>query len=133
MNNKEGARRAITELVSRYQSVAMNREEYRKYNEEMTKLRFINPLFNALGWDIENRNRLDEVTFEDKISRGRVDYLFKINGVQKFVLEAKSLKSNIDNPVYVKQAVDYAYNKRCRWAVLTDFETVKIYNASIKT
>jgi type I restriction-modification system DNA methylase subunit len=35
----------------------------------------------------------------------------------------------LDNQKFFEQAVNYAYYKRCPWAVLTNFETVKILNA----
>ncbi|MBE0519412.1 N-6 DNA methylase [Candidatus Bathyarchaeota archaeon] len=92
----------------------------------MTKKDFILPLFRALGWNIEDST---EVTAEEKISKKRVDYGFRINGIPKFFLEAKSLKVDLDKPKFFEQAVNYAWHKGCTWAVLTDFEAVKILNA----
>ncbi len=128
----EKAKNEIRILVEKYQKVA---EEKRvtKYNEEMTKAEFIEPLFEALGWDIRNRNHKDEVTREEQISKDRVDYSFRINGIPKFFLEAKPLRANLDDPKYVEQAIHYAWNKGCTWAVLTDFEAVKIFNAEWRT
>jgi hypothetical protein len=68
-----------------------------------------------------------------KISKKRVDYSFRINGIPKFFLEAKSLKEDLDGfrvvngkkVTYVEQAINYAWHKGCTWAVLTDFESVK--------
>jgi type I restriction-modification system DNA methylase subunit len=87
-------------------------------------------LFRALGWNIEDSN---DVTGEEKISKGWVDYGFRINGVPKFFLEAKALGENLDNQKFFEQAVNYAYYKRCPWAVLTNFETLKILNAEWET
>ena len=104
----------------------------RKYNEESTKKDFILPLFEALGWNTSNRGRRnDSVSAEEQISKGRVDYSFRINGIPKFFLEAKSLKEeNIqDYEKYVTQAIDYSWMKNCSWAVLTNFETVAVFNA----
>lgn len=131
--DRDSAKSQIANLVEKYNEVAKDKDGYNRYNEEMTKLRFINPLFQILGWDIENKNRKDEVTFEDRVSKGRVDYGFRINGIPKFFLEAKALKVNIDSPEYARQAIDYAWNKGCTWAVLTDFETIKIFNAEWRT
>lgn len=131
--DKNDAKAQISSLIERYKEVAANREKYKTTNEETTKNRFIEPLFVALGWDIENKNQRDEVTFEYGISKGRVDYGFKLDGVFRFLLEAKALKENLERVDFIKQAIDYAYNKKCTWAVLTDFESVRIYNATIKT
>ena len=127
--NKETAKREIKELVEKYNRVV---EENRvaKYNEEMTKKDFILPLFRALGWNVENSS---EVTAEETISKKRVDYGFRINGIPKFFLEAKPLKADLNNPQFAEQAINYAWHKDCTWAVLTDFENIKVFNAEWKT
>src|SRR5208283_3323931 len=101
-----------------------------KYNEEMTKKDFILPLFEALGWKTADSR---EVTAEEKISKKRVDYGFRINGIPKFFLEAKSFKEDLDDRKYIEQAISYSWHKGCTWAILTNFESVKIFNAEVKT
>jgi len=126
--DKEKAKREIENLVKKYSRV-IEENRVKKYNEEMTKKDFILPLFRALGWNVEDSS---EVTAEEKISKKRVDYGFRIDGIPKFFLEAKSLKVDLDNPKFFEQAVSYAWHKGCTWAVLTDFEAVKILNAEWK-
>ena len=119
------------ELIDKYDQMKKS-GEIKRYNEESTKKDFILPLFEALGWNTSNRRkRNDSVSAEEQISRGRVDYGFRINGIPRFFLEAKSLKEeNIqDNEKYVTQAIDYSWMKNCSWAVLTNFETVAVFNA----
>jgi len=126
--DKDKARSEIEKLVIKYnKTVEENR--VKDYNEEMTKKDFIRPLFHALGWDtLDSR----EVSAEEKVSKGRVDYSFRINGIPKFFLEAKPLKANLDNEKYFEQAISYAWHKGCTWAVLTDFEEIKVLNAEVK-
>ena len=126
--DKEKAKREIENLVKKYSRV-IEENRVKKYNEEMTKKDFILPLFRALGWNVEDSS---EVTAEEKISKKRVDYGFRIDGIPKFFLEAKSLKVDLDDPKFFEQAVSYAWHKGCTWAVLTDFEAVKILNAEWK-
>jgi len=126
--DKKIAKEEIGRLVEKHNKV-LKENRVSKYNEEMTKKDFILPLFRALGWDVEDSS---EVTAEEKISKKRVDYGFRINGIPKFFLEAKSLKADLDNPQFFEQAVNYAWHKGCTWAVLTDFEAVKILNAEWK-
>ena len=121
----------IRELVKNYRE---KKESYgfKGYKEEATKNNFITPLFRALGWNTENRpNRNDSVSYEENISGKRSDYGFSINGITKFYLEAKSLKEEeiLFGTDYDKQAVNYAWLKTCSWAVLTNFETLTVYNA----
>ena len=125
----------ISELVTKYDQIKKS-GEIKRYNEERTKTDFIQPLFEALGWNLQNRvNRNDSVSPEEKISKGRVDYVFRINGIPKFFLEAKSLKEEDiqSNGKYITQAIDYAWMKSCSWAILTNFETIAVYNADWKS
>ncbi len=124
----------IIELISKYEQIKKS-GEIKKYNEESTKKDFIIPLFEALGWNVYNRGRRnDSISAEETISKKRVDYGFRINGIPKFFLEAKPLKEeNIEkNSDYVTQAIDYAWMKSCSWAILTNFETIAVYNADLK-
>jgi len=127
--DRESAKKEILGLVEKYNRVV---EEGRvaKYTEEETRKDFIEPLFAALGWNTRDSS---EVSAEEKISKGYVDYGFRINGIPKFFLEAKALRKNLDEPEFVKQAVNYSWLKGCTWAVLTNFETVRIFNAEWKT
>jgi type I restriction-modification system DNA methylase subunit len=125
----------ISELITKY-NLVKETGELRRYNEEKTKTDFISPLFKALGWNTENRiNRNDSVSPEETISKKRVDYGFRINGIPKFYLEAKSLREEDiqNNAKYVLQAIDYAWMKSCSWAILTNFETIAVYNADWKS
>jgi len=121
---KEEARQEISKLVAKYQS--LDKRAIREYNEANTRRVFIEPLFSALGWDIYNR---EEVAEEVKAASGRVDYVFRLHGVSQFYLEAKALQADLTRPEYIKQAITYAYNKGITWAVLSDFEGLRVYNA----
>lgn len=132
MSLKESAKAQVSELVAKFDRIA-KADKLHGYNEAQTKADFIEPLFEAMGWDIANRHHIDEVTREETISRKRVDYGFRINGIPKFYLEAKSFKEGVDDPEYIKQAITYAWNKDCTWAVLTDFAKVRIFNAEVLT
>lgn len=116
------AKLKIKKLISRYRNLT---SQEMKMNEEMTKTKFIRPLFEALGWDFE-----EDVLLEDKVSRGRVDYNFQLDGHTKFFLEAKPIKADIDDPEYAKQATNYAWLKNISWAVLCDFEGIRIFYPS---
>ena len=126
--DKENSKREVQKLIEKYDTV-VKEKRVNIYNEEMTKKDLILPLFRALGWYTEDST---EVTAEEKISKKRVDYGFRINGIPKFMLEAKKLKEDIINTKYVEQAIDYSWNKGCTWAVLTNFESIIIFNAEWK-
>ena len=126
--------KTISELVSKYEDTKKS-GEIKKYNEESTKKDFIQPLFESLGWNFSNRGKTnDSVSAEESISKKRVDYGFRINGIPKFFLEAKALREKDiqTNPKYITQAIDYAWMKSCSWAILCNFETIAVYNADWK-
>src|SRR3990172_5765151 len=119
---KDEAKQKIAELVAKYESLSS-----KKLNEEATKQGFILPLFKALGWNVEDS--ANEVVPEEKASKGRVDYAFKLHGVSQFYLEAKSIQQDINDPDFLKQVTDYAYYKGVTWAVLTNFKELRMLNA----
>lgn len=67
------APKEIVELVERFES---NREAYKSghYNETQVRREFVDPLFKALGWDIDNEQGFAEayknVIHEDAIKVG---------------------------------------------------------------
>ena len=126
---KEQARDEIKKLLEKY-SKLLESGKVKSYNEEMTKKDFILPLFRALGWSVEDG---DEVTAEEKISKGRVDYAFRIEGIPKLFLEAKALREDLSRKEFAEQAINYAWHKGAIWSILTDFEEVKVFNSEWKS
>jgi hypothetical protein len=78
---------------------AHNLDVYKRveYKETHMRVEFIDPFFEALGWDVRNvrgyAEQYKDVVHEDAIKvRGMPhapDYCFRIGGVRKFFLEAK--------------------------------------------
>ena len=128
--SSESARQSVEKLQTKYQRIQRDGLAPH-YKEEETKKDLILPLFEALGWDTSNE-RAYEVSAEERVSRGRVDYGFKINGVTKFYVEAKALNENLDDPSLLKQAIGYSHAKGVTWAVLTNFDQIRILNAEWK-
>jgi hypothetical protein len=99
--DKERAKEELRILLERYSQIVKKEREIKSKEEEMTKKDLIRPLFErVLGWNFE-----EDVTAEEKISKGWVDYGFRINGVPKFFLEAKALREDLDNQKFFEQAV----------------------------
>jgi hypothetical protein len=104
------------------------------YAEAQLRDDFLNPLFRALGWDMENRagliQREREVEIESATQiaggRKRADYLFRTDKKDRFVCEAKKPAEELHSR-YAFQAKRYAWNKGVWLALLTDFEELKIY------
>jgi type I restriction-modification system DNA methylase subunit len=58
-----------------------------------------------------------------------VDYGFKLADIPKFYIEAKSFREDLNNLEFINQAINYAWLKSVTWAVLTNFEGLKVFNA----
>jgi len=124
---EQEAKEKLSQLITKYQNLPL--KQRKQYNEASTKNSFIQPLFEALGWDFSDIN---EVEPEQRIAAGRVDYVFKINGVSKFCLEVKPLRDELSDDDR-RQAISYAYNKGVSWAVLTNLDRLQVFNAERQT
>ena len=128
--NKQEAKQQIQKLVEKYQRV-LETGKIKSYNEAQSRNEFIEPLFEFLGWDMRNLTTDNEVTTEENVSGGRVDLAFRFGNIPVFFLEAKAMKVDLDEWKWAEQAINYSWNKNVTWAVLTDFESIKIFNAEI--
>jgi len=117
----------IEKLVKGFK--ALPAAQRKSLNEMQTRLGYILPLFKALGWDTSNIN---EVSPEEKVSRGWVDFSFRIGNVPRFFLETKKVNEDLNDPRWVKQTIDYAWTKSVTWALLSDFEGLRVFNAEWK-
>lgn len=127
---KESALSGIKKLVEKYLEVRST-GQLSDYNEAQTRNEFIEPMFEYLGWDMRNLRNNREVITEESVSSGRVDLSFQLQGMPVFFLEAKAIRVNLDEWKWAEQAINYSWNKSVSWAVLSDFEGVKIFNADL--
>lgn len=129
----ENFREKLVLLVARFDK---NLVHYKSggYDEASVRQEFLNPLFRALGWDIENEAGLipqhREVEIESRTAiAGRqkfADYLFRTDRKDRFICEAKK-PAEVLHGRYAFQAKRYAWNKGLVLAILSDFEEMKIY------
>ena len=95
----------ISELISKYDQIKKS-GEIKRYNEESTKKDFILPLVEALDWNVYNRgNKDNSISAEETISKKRVDYGFRINGIPRFYLETRYSGLFITIKTYTKTRV----------------------------
>ena len=132
--------REVLDLVERFDR---NCDAYKsgQYNEMQLRQEFLDPLFAALGWDMNNQQGYAEaykdVIHEDSIKIGAdtkaPDYCFRIGGMRKFFLEAKkpsvSIKEDISPAFQLRR---YAWFAKLPLSILTDFEEFAIYDTRIK-
>jgi hypothetical protein len=104
------------------------------YDESALRNDFLNPFWRALGWDVENiqgvTQPLREVQIESRVDiagrKKRADYLFRTDGIDRFVCEAKKPREELsDKDAY--QAQRYAFNLKLLISALTNFESLKLF------
>ena len=141
---QEGIAMPVPEIIHQLvDQFSANREAYRsgRYNEAQLRQEFLNPFFEALGWDMTNRSNYApqnrEVIHEDSIeieggSRAP-DYCFRLGQTRKFFVEAKKPAVDIKydiHPAY--QLRRYAWNTHLPLSILTDFEEFAVYDCRNK-
>lgn len=120
-----------------------HREHYTSpsYNEAQLRTEFLDPLFEALGWDMHNKqgyaSAYKDVIHEDAIKIGgstrAPDYCFRIGGTRKFFLEAKKPNVNIKRDgAAAYQLRRYAWSAKLPLSILCDFEEFAIYDTRIQ-
>ena len=130
----------ILELVKRFER---NIEAYKSgsYNETQVRREFIDPFFEAMGWDVNNKEgnaeAYKDVIHEDAVKVSGVtkapDYSFRIGGQRKFFVEAKKPSVNIKNePAPAFQVRRYAWSGKLPLSIITDFEELAVYDCRIK-
>jgi adenine-specific DNA-methyltransferase len=117
------SRERVEALIAKYKSLTP--QQRKALNESQNCKDFILPLFEALGWNVYS----DEVATEENIGGKRADYTFRLNGVAKFFVEAKKPSVDLRQENFAEQAISYAWHKSVPWAILTNFETLKVFSA----
>jgi predicted type IV restriction endonuclease len=92
MTTQEQAYDRIKQKVQEFKNLPVARQK--AMNENATRQGFILPLFNALGWNVEDIN---EVSPEERVSKGWVDFAFRLSGIPRFFLETKKASEDLDD------------------------------------
>ena len=120
MLTKEQAKEKLKHLVKDFSEIPKSHLD--SMPEEDIKFQFIEPLFEALGWERKSIQK------EKRVLKGRADYILKIGNQEVLVIEAK--KTNVTlTEEEGRQAVSYAYHKKIKFAVLTNFKEIRVYHA----
>lgn len=113
--------RDVISKIRRYQD--------RNIGEQNTKASLIEPVLEALGWDVRDP---DEVfrEFKAKSVDSPVDYALTILRKPRLFVEAKGLGETLTNRKWVSQVLSYATIAGVEWCVLSDGDEYRFYNAN---
>jgi len=122
---------------------ATNRDQFHKpgVKEAHVRQMLIDPFFEALGWDVCNREQVApqyrEVVTEDSLEveghQRAPDYDFRVTAFPKFYAEAKKCVVDIKNdPQPAFQLRRYGFSAKIALSVLTNFEAFAVYDCTIR-
>ncbi len=125
---KQEAKENLQKLIEKFDG-ELSAGNIDDYNEEATKTGFIQPfLKDVLGWDVSSR---DEVSPEERVTKGKVDYGLKIDGKIKVFIEAKPFREPLDK--HINQIIRYGYsNNKVPFILLTNFKQFKLFDVTLK-
>jgi hypothetical protein len=101
----------------------------------------IDPLFGALGWDVQNaallapqyREVIPEDSLEVEGQQKAPDYAFRVGAQPKFYAEAKNCGANINkDPGPAFQLRRYGWSAKVAVSILTDFDELSVYDCTIR-
>jgi type I restriction-modification system DNA methylase subunit len=113
--------------------------------EAVIRQEYIDPFWTLLGWDVANSAHRSSAekdvvieatvgTVEEEQTRSRrPDYIFRIDGFPRFIVEAKKPAIDIErNKDAIFQAKTYAWNAQIPFVILTNFEQFRLFDATVK-
>jgi hypothetical protein len=144
MVDKQSFSAALSALVDSYLAHEREYSNSKEYNEFSLRREFLDPFFEALGWDMSNSGHkpphLRVVRFErPNEKRKKPDYVFLLPSgakmVPQFIVEAKAPSESLDTGATITQAKSYAWNTPdapTPIALLTNFGELKVYDGSLR-
>ncbi|MEW5720171.1 MAG: DNA methyltransferase, partial [Chloroflexota bacterium] len=132
-DSRQQFEKQIAALVEKF-SQRKDEYKYGGYTELQARVDFIDPFFEALGWDVRNTlqrpERERDVVVESGQTSGRPDYNFRVDGRTVFFVEAKAPHVPLESSRVILQAKKYAFNETSQEVMLaaaTDFEEFRLY------
>src|SRR5512136_1355778 len=108
--------------------LAQLQERRMSLNELNTRVTLIEPILDALGWDLRN---VDEVNreYRRKPTANPVDFALLLLGAPRLFIEAKALGLDLHDDRWTVQVLSYAAMSGVEWCVLTNGDEYRLYNA----
>jgi type I restriction-modification system DNA methylase subunit len=129
-------RQEIEKLVKSYSDLRKfkNDKEIAAISEANVRADYIDRLFGILGWNTSNPDEYDREHFIR--GAGFADVALILNKKPVIFIEAKrfggiahSKDIKGDWTFEERQSILYAVSKNCKWAILTNFEKFRVFNA----
>jgi predicted type IV restriction endonuclease len=123
--NASRLREVIREVVAK-----IRRFQERNLGEQNTKASLIEPVLEALGWDIRDPDEVHR-EFKPTTQDKPVDYSLNLLREPRLLVEAKGLGETLSDRKWIGQVLGYATVAGAAWCVLTDGNEYRFYNATV--
>jgi hypothetical protein len=114
--------REVVEKIRRFQD--------RNLGEQNTKASLIEPILEALGWDIRDPDEVHR-EFKPTTPDKPVDYCLTLLRKPRLLVEAKGLGEALTDRKWIGQILGYAAVAGVEWCVLTDGNEYRFFNATV--
>lgn len=133
----------VTELVERYAALAAElTQPGSSFTETDARVTYIDPLLEALGWDVRNIGALPQRLVEVVMERtgadtegtwGRPDYRLRLEGIDTMPVEAKKPSVPIStDAASARQARSYGWSLSLPAALLTNFSELIVFDTRVE-
>jgi len=113
------------ELWERLRKIIASGEDL---NEANTRGKLIDPVLSALGWDLMSEDVDREWEVYVGSGKAHADYALNVEGHPIVLIEAKSLRTELDEK-QARQVLSYAAVEKVRWCALTNGQQYRIFNS----
>jgi hypothetical protein len=107
----------------------IHRFQDRKLGEQATKASLIEPVLEALGWDIRDPDIVQH-EYKRTSKANPVDYALCILREPRLLVEAKGLGESLADEKWVHQVLSYATVTGVGWCILTNGDEYRFYNVT---
>ncbi|MGI5818752.1 MAG: hypothetical protein ACOX9R_11715 [Armatimonadota bacterium] len=128
MAAEDARERLRTTLLQVRERIARVVERKGTLGEQNTKAVLIEPVIEALGWDLRDFEQVVR-EYRSNSQDNPVDYALLLRRSPLLFIEAKDLGSNLSDRKWLSQIMGYATVVGVEWCLLTDGERYHIYNA----
>jgi hypothetical protein len=101
----------------------------RSLGEQNTKASLVEPVLEALGWDIRDPDEVHR-EFKPTSKDCPVDYALALLRKPRLFVEVKGLGETLADRKWIAQVLGYAIVAGVEWCVLTDGDEYRFYNAT---
>ena len=113
----------LKRVIEKLQDMIGRHRDYLSEDETRTRQVLIDPLLQALGWDVSDP---EAVQLEYRVGKKRADYALMSDGPPIAVIEAKKLESDLEDDE-MNQVLNYANLDGIRYMILTDGDKWEMY------